>query len=59
MRGMDYRQLAYAILSRLVDDIPAADLKALVDKTYTTATYSHGRPDSDFQPDHPPAQARG
>jgi threonine synthase len=34
---MDYRQLAYAILSRLVDDIPAADLKALVDKTYNTS----------------------
>jgi len=31
MRNMDYRQLAFAILSRLVDDIPAADLKALVD----------------------------
>jgi threonine synthase len=48
MRGMDYRQLAFAILSRLVDDIPAADLKALVDKTYTVEAYSHGRPDSDF-----------
>jgi threonine synthase len=48
MRNLDYRQLAFAILSRLVDDIPAADLKALVDKTYTVAAYSHGRPDSDF-----------
>jgi threonine synthase len=48
MRGMDYRQLAFAILSRLADDIPADDLKALIDKTYTTATYSHGRQDSDF-----------
>jgi len=48
MRGMDYRQLAFAVLSRLADDIPAADLKALIDKTYTTATYSHGRKDSDF-----------
>ena len=30
-RNMDYRQLAFAILSRLADDIPAADLKTLVD----------------------------
>jgi len=48
MRGMDYRQLAFAVLSRLVDDIPAADLKALIDKSYTTEAYSHGRADSDF-----------
>ena len=48
MRGMNYRDLAFAILSRLADDIPAADLRALVDKTYTAEAYSHGRPDSDF-----------
>ena len=48
MRGMDYRQLAFAVLSRLVDDIPAGDLKALVDRTYTAEAYSHGREDSDF-----------
>jgi len=48
MRKMDYRELAFAILSRLADDIPADDLKALVDKTYTVEAYSHGRPDSDF-----------
>jgi len=48
MRGMDYRQLAFAVLSRLADDIPANDLKTLIDQTYTTATYSHGRADSDF-----------
>jgi threonine synthase len=48
MRAMDYRQLAFAVLSRLADDIPAADLQTLIDKTYTTATYSHGRADSDF-----------
>jgi threonine synthase len=43
MRGMNYRELAYAILSRFVDDIPAADLKALIDKTYTAQTYRHVR----------------
>ena len=48
MRGMNYRDLAFALLSRLADDIPAADLRALVDKTYTVEAYSHGRPDSDF-----------
>ncbi len=48
MRTMDYRQLAFVIFSRLTDDIPAADLKALIDRTYTAETYSHGRPDSDF-----------
>jgi threonine synthase len=39
MRGMKYADLAYAILSRFIDDIPAADLKALIDKTYTRAVY--------------------
>jgi len=48
MRDMDYRQLAFAVMSRLADDIPAADLRALIDKTYTTEVYSHGRKDSDF-----------
>ncbi len=48
MRGMDYRELAYTVLSPYMDDIPPADLKALIHRTYTTATYSHGRRDSDF-----------
>ncbi|MDB5807420.1 MAG: threonine synthase [Betaproteobacteria bacterium] len=39
MRGMKYADLAYAILSRFIDDIPPADLKALIDKTYTKAVY--------------------
>ena len=39
MRGMNYRELAFAILSCYVDDIPAEDLKALIDKTYTAQTY--------------------
>jgi len=39
MRGMNYRELAFAIISRFVDDIPAAELKALIDKTYTAQTY--------------------
>lgn len=43
MRSMSYRDLAFAILSRLVDDIPAADLKAIIDKTYTADVYSFTR----------------
>ena len=39
MRGMNYRDLAFAILSRLIDDIPAVDLKAIIDKTYTADVY--------------------
>ena len=33
MRGMDYAHLAFAILSRLVDDIPHEDLKIIIAKT--------------------------
>ncbi len=44
MRGMNYRELAFAVLSRLVDDIPAADLRALIDKTYTADVYRYAGP---------------
>jgi threonine synthase len=43
MRGMNYRDLAFYILSRLIDDIPAEDLKAIIDKTYTAEVYSFTR----------------
>lgn len=43
MRGMNYRNLAFTILSRLVDDIPAADLRAIVDKTYRADVYAFAR----------------
>ena len=35
MRRRSYRDVAYAVLSRFVTDIPAADLKSLIDRTYT------------------------
>ncbi|HEY6241763.1 MAG TPA: threonine synthase [Burkholderiales bacterium] len=35
MRGMGYRELALAVLAKFADDIPSADLKKLVDRTYT------------------------
>ncbi len=41
MRGMHYRDLAFTILSRLVDesDIPSADLRTIIDKTYRAEVY--------------------
>jgi threonine synthase len=39
MRGMGYRELAFAVLSKFADDIPAADLKRLVDATYTRKVF--------------------
>jgi len=39
MRSMNYRELAFAVLSKFADDIPVADLKALIDKTYTADVY--------------------
>ena len=46
-RHLSYADLAFAVLSKFVDDIPAADLKAIVDKTYTAAIYCHARPGDD------------
>lgn len=44
MRGMNYRELAFEVLSRFITDIPADDLKALIDKTYTAEVYCNTRP---------------
>jgi threonine synthase len=38
-RKLDYRGLALEVLSRYIDDIPAADLKSIVDRTYTGAAF--------------------
>jgi threonine synthase len=43
MRSMNYRELAFAVLSRFATDIPAADLKAIIDKTYTAEVYCNVR----------------
>jgi threonine synthase len=45
-RNLSYADLAYAVLSKFATDIPAADLKAIVSKTYTAEVYSNGRVDS-------------
>ncbi|MFZ2853256.1 MAG: threonine synthase [Rhodocyclaceae bacterium] len=42
-RKLSYADLAFAVLSKFIDDIPPADLKALVDKTYTADVYCNGR----------------
>jgi threonine synthase len=42
-RSLSYADLAYAVLSRFIDDIPPADLKPLIAKTYTAQVYGNGR----------------
>ncbi len=46
-RALSYPDLAFSVLSKFATDIPAADLKAIVNKTYTGKVYSNGRSDSD------------
>ena len=38
-RSLSYAQLAFEVLSRYCDDIPADDLKRLVEETYTAETF--------------------
>jgi threonine synthase len=42
-RGFSYAELAFAVLSKFIDDIPHADLKALIEATYTAEIYGNGR----------------
>ncbi len=46
-RKLSYAELAYAVLSKFATDIPAADLKAIVAKTYTAEVYHNARAGSD------------
>jgi len=46
-RNLSYADLAFAILSKFATDIPAADLRAIINKTYTAAVYRNARADSD------------
>jgi len=39
LRALDYRGLAFTVLSRFVDDIGPADLRRIVDATYTKETF--------------------
>jgi threonine synthase len=38
-RPLAYRELAFEILSRFIDDVPGTDLRDLVNRTYTAATF--------------------
>jgi len=38
-RGLNYRDLAFEVVRRFADDIPPADLRAIIDKTYTAAAF--------------------
>ncbi len=42
-RDLSYADLAYEVLAKFIDDIPATDLKGLVDTTYTAAVYCNSR----------------
>ncbi len=44
MRTMNYRELAFEILSRFATDIPADDLREMIERTYTADVYCHARP---------------
>ena len=39
MRTLNYADLAFAIIRRYADDIPPADLKLIIDKTYTSKVF--------------------
>jgi threonine synthase len=39
LRPQGYRDLAHAVLSRFITDVPPTDLRALIERTYTAATF--------------------
>ncbi len=41
MRSMSYNDLAMAVIGRFIDDIPPADLRALIDATYTVEAFGN------------------
>ncbi len=42
MRGMSYPQLAFAVLSKFIDDIPPEELRRMIDETYTKEAFGSG-----------------
>ncbi|WP_118178912.1 threonine synthase [Paraburkholderia phosphatilytica] len=48
-RALSYADLAFEVLSKFSDDIPAADLRDLAQRTYTAATYCNVRNDESAQ----------
>lgn len=43
-RGLGYQELAFEVISRFVDDIPAGDLKSLINRSYATFTHPEVTP---------------
>lgn len=43
-RGLSYPELAFEVISRFVDDIPAGDLKSLINRSYATFTHPEVTP---------------
>ncbi len=39
LRPLGYRELAFELLSRFIDDIPPAELKSIIDRSYTAAVF--------------------
>jgi threonine synthase len=39
LRGKSYRDIAFAVLWRFIDDIPPADLRRIIDATYTAEVF--------------------
>ncbi len=58
-RELPYHALALKILLKFVDDVPACDLKTLVDRTYTAHTYRWCRPGRDAAPRNTPRAPLG
>ncbi len=55
MAKLSYSELAFTVISKFVDDIPADDLRDLINKTYTAEVYCNGRDGSksaDITPIH-------
>ncbi len=46
-RNLSYADLAYAVLSKFITDIPADDLKGIIARTYTPEVYCYPRDGSD------------
>ena len=46
LKGKSYAELAFEIVKLFATDIPEADLKGIVDKTYTAEVYCNGRDSS-------------
>ena len=43
MRSMSYQDLAFSIFEKFIDDIPANDLLAIINKTYTADVFGYNR----------------